>query len=171
MTEIDSILRNEILNKLKKRNNSENGVHSHIIKSHSKLTELNITLKQEINEVKMENQRLVQENIELRKSSGSTTTNASISVDKYQLFEEKLLKAKDEVIDLQKRLVDQAQQVISLNKILKEKDDELSLKEVKILDLESKLELLKAANKELENKIAASEEQIKVILKFSSLFT
>ncbi|RNA19389.1 hypothetical protein BpHYR1_033322 [Brachionus plicatilis] len=106
MTAIDSTLRNEILNKLKKRNNSENGFHSHIIKSHSKLTELNITLKQEINEVKMENQRLVQENIELRKSSGSTTTNASISVDKYQLFEEKLLKAKDEVIDLQKRLVD-----------------------------------------------------------------
>nr|AWV66678.1 autophagy-related protein 16 [Brachionus koreanus] len=162
MTVIDSLVRNEILNSLKERNKSESRPHFHIIKSHSKLAELNITLKQEINELKMDNQRLIQENLELRKSSGSGITTTTLSVDKYQLFEEKLLKAQEEVIDLQKRLVDQTQQVISLNKTLKEKDDELSTKEVKILELENKIETLKTINKELENKIAACEEQLKV---------
>nr|AWV66630.1 autophagy-related protein 16 [Brachionus rotundiformis] len=162
MTVIDSSLRNEILNSLKKRNASEIGVHCHIIKSHNKLTESNFTLKQEINDLKLENQRLIQENVELRKSSGTGMPSTTFSVDKYQLFEEKLSKAKDQVIDLQKSLFEKAQQVISLNETLKEKNDSLSLKEAKILELENKFEALKKTNQDLEKKMAEYEEKIKL---------
>ncbi|CAF0735433.1 unnamed protein product [Brachionus calyciflorus] len=162
MTLIDNSLRNDILNCLKKRNKIENEAYFQLIKSHTKLSELNNSLKQEINELKLANQRLTQENIELHKNPGAVISSTTLPPEKSRQLEEQLFKAKDEVIDLQKRLVDVSQQVISLNKTLKDKDDELSSKEVKIVDLENRCELLKTLNKELDNKMAAYEEQIRL---------
>lgn len=142
----------------------------------------------------------------------SRVATATLSVDKYQHFEEKLLKAQEEVIDLQKRLVDVIFKLIKNKSLffclasttsyfieqnfkgkrrwivakrsevnfIKEKilsyqikwikfifiwylKQYFSLNNLRILDLENKCETLKTTNKELENKMAACEEQIKVI--------
>ena len=84
---------------------------------------MNSTLKLELNEFKLLNQKLQQENIDLLKSPTNGGNNASSNSSTFQypheklrLLDEQLLKTKDEVIDLQKKLVEQAQQVISLNK-------------------------------------------------------
>lgn len=80
--------------------------------------ELNTTLKHELNEVKLHNQKLAQDNLELLKSGsggggggnggagGGTGQGGGVNTDKLRALEEQLLKAKDEVIDLQKKLVD-----------------------------------------------------------------
>jgi len=75
------------------------------------LFELANVFKNELTEFKIANQKLLNENSELIKSSGtggtsSTMATTSYSIDKMRNTDEQLLKAKDEVIDLQKKLVD-----------------------------------------------------------------
>ena len=86
----------------------------------NRLFELNTQLKHELNEVKLNNQKLAQDNIELLKStpaglagagaagtSGVSSLSAGlVGSDKLRALEEQLFKTKDEVIDLQKKLVD-----------------------------------------------------------------
>ncbi len=67
--------------------------------------------KNELTEFKIANQKLLQENSELIKSSGASGTSsssatASYSIDKMRNMDEQLLKAKDQVIELQMKLVD-----------------------------------------------------------------
>lgn len=162
MQDVTNTNRSSILNSLQQRNVKEKEQFYKLIKSQNRLFELNNALKNEITELKITNQKLTQENIELLKSPGSFSQNNAYPHDKIRLLDEQLLKAKDEVISLQKSLVEQSQQVISLNKQLKDKNDEITLKEIKIAEGENRYETLKNINKELENRIAAYEESFKL---------
>lgn len=86
---------------------------SWLLENHSgvldnRLFELNTTLKHELTDLKLQNQKLVQDNLELLKSPGSGAGSGGVGVnpDKLRTLEEQLFKTKDEVIDLQKKLVD-----------------------------------------------------------------
>lgn len=79
----------------------------------TRLFERNNALKFELAEIKIANQRLFQENIEYQKSPGgsggsssSQGASNSYSIDKLRQLDEQLLNAKDQVIDLQKKLVE-----------------------------------------------------------------
>lgn len=156
------INRTKILNSLKQRNIKEKENFYDLIKSQNRLFEANNTLKNEITELKINNQKLQQENIELLKTPSSFSQSNAYPHEKLRLLDEQLLRAKDEVISLQKSLVDQSQQVISLNKQLKDKNDEMTAKDIKLTEAENKYEALKNTNKELENRIALNEESLKL---------
>ena len=87
----------------------------------NKLFELANVFKNELTEFKIANQKLLQENSELIKSSGTSGASSSItmtsySIDKMRNMDEQLLKAKDEVIDLQKKLVDVSSYLIPIGR-------------------------------------------------------
>lgn len=77
--------------------------------------------------MKLHNQKLAQDNIELLKSTpGGAAGNPGVSLgaglvgsEKLRALEEQLFKTKDEVIDLQKKLVDVS---LSLNEFYKAKN-------------------------------------------------
>ena len=157
-----------LLDHVKKRNAKESSAFAKVIKFNNKLFEINVLLKSELTELKIANQKLEKENIELLKNPGSAqSSNANSSTisythEKARQLDEQLLKAKDEVIDLQKRLVDQANQIILLNKQLKEKTDELTLKNARLSETEARLENLRTVNRELEKAMSVCDENIKL---------
>lgn len=162
MMQESNIIRNNILSSLKSRNIQEKEHYFSLIKSQNRLFEQNNSLRKEINDLKLTNSQLQSENLELhRNGSGSSQSNA-YPHEKFRQLDEQLLKAKDEVIDLQKQLVEQSQQVIQLSKQLKEKNDELSLKEVKIVEVENRCEQIKRKNRDLENQNLSCEENIRL---------
>lgn len=153
--------RHGLLESIKKRNSIENEPFFKLIKSHAKLTDLNALLKSELNEAKNSNQKLQQENLELLKSPGASS-NAAYPPEKLRQLDEQLIRAKGDVIDLQRKLIDQSDQVILLNKRVKEKDDELASQAAKHAELEKQLESLRLVNKDLENRFILYDEQIRL---------
>ncbi len=80
----------------------------------NRLFELNSALKFEVNQLKTTNQQLLHDNSELYKSPGAqSSSSGAYPHEKIRLLDEQLLKAKDEVIDLQKKLVDVTQFFLS----------------------------------------------------------
>jgi autophagy-related protein 16-1 len=150
-------IRQLCLEGFKKRNNKENEPFYKLIKSHNKLIDVNNNYKSEIEEIKQKNQKLQQDNLELLKSPGAFSAN-TYPHEKLRYLDEQLLKTKDEVIDLQKRLVEQAQQVILLNRQLKEKNEEMVAKDLQIVEIQKRLQVQINLNRDLDKKIMNYEE-------------
>ncbi|CAD5118284.1 DgyrCDS6998 [Dimorphilus gyrociliatus] len=143
--------RNTVYLKLQERNNSEREQYRTVIESHCKLYDITENLKKKTATLTDDINRLRQENLELQRNviEGGGRSDKQL--------EQKLLKAHEELKDLYKKRGENAQALIDLKEELQIKEKDILSKDLRISELESRLNAVKLANEHLESDIAEKE--------------
>ena len=147
--------RNQILSDLRLRNQTQSDPFVDLISLHSKNLERTLELQQQNTQLLISNEKLRQsQRVEPTAENGSS---ASAAVGDSQVvisdLKSKLFSLQEEVLELQRRKGENAQQVIDLGTLVKKQEVDINEKTLKIAQLETVIDDLKVDVKRLENEI------------------
>ncbi|CAF1013663.1 unnamed protein product [Adineta ricciae] len=138
-----------IYNQLRERNRYERDVYAEVVRHYNRLIENYSIILLRCTEQERDILSLRQENTDLQKNSVSV---AGLPVnDKVKTLENDYMKAKDEILTLLRERGDITKEVISLSRIVKERDDKLDSEE-------KKNQILTKENISLKQRLEAAKE-------------
>ncbi|CAF4988210.1 unnamed protein product, partial [Rotaria socialis] len=143
----------KIYRQLQERNKQERDVYAEIVKHYNRLIENYSTLLIRCTDQERDILALRQENSDLQKNSvslGSLPVN-----DKIRTLEHDYMKAKDEILTLLRERGDMTKEVISLSRIVKERDEKLYAEENKNQTLTKENTAVKQRLESAEDKLNA----------------
>ncbi|UJR27539.1 hypothetical protein I4U23_008821 [Adineta vaga] len=139
-----------------KRNRQDRDVYAEIVKHYNRLIENYSIILLRCTDQERDILSLRQENTDLQKNSVSV---AGLSVnDKVKTLENDYMKAKDEILSLLRERGDITKEVISLSRIVKERDDKLDSEE-------KRNQMLTKENFSLKQRLDSAEEKLSVLQK------
>ncbi|XP_068685907.1 autophagy-related protein 16-1-like [Montipora foliosa] len=133
--------RKTILRKLEVRDRVESHYFKDIIREHNKLFEYADTSKSRVVQLEIQVVQLQQEKLELQgrvqelSSTGGGGGGSGNGSEKIASLEQKLFKLQEELTELHRQKGENAQKLMELNNVLREKEHELSVKEGQFQDL------------------------------------
>ncbi|CAF0836426.1 unnamed protein product [Adineta steineri] len=143
-----------IYNQLRERHRQEQDIYSEIVKHYNRLIENYSIILLRCTEQERDILSLRQENTDLQKNSVSV---AGLPVnDKVKTLEHDYMKAKDEILTLLRERGDITKEVISLSRIVKERDDKLDSEE-------KKNQVLTKENTSLKQRLDSAEEKLNAL--------
>ncbi|KAK8400462.1 hypothetical protein O3P69_003253 [Scylla paramamosain] len=153
--------RQQIYNNLRERNKKEYENISDLIQLHTRLFEQSETLKAEILQLTIQNEKLQQSNLQLLSCGGGGSgggnggggggeCGGTASPGVVQKLEQKIYKLQEELTDLHRKKSENSQQLVELNQCLQEREKVVAVKDNKLAEYESDLMILREelANKE-----------------------
>ncbi|CAF3404607.1 unnamed protein product [Rotaria sp. Silwood1] len=164
----------KIFNQLQERNRQERDVYAEIVKHYNRLTENYSTILVRCTEQERDILTLRQENTDLQKNSVSV---AGLPVnDKVRTLENDYMKAKDEILTLLRERGDMTKEVISLSRLVKERDEKLYSEQNKSVFCSSYLtndiwlcflrnQILTKENISLKQQLESAHEQLSALKK------
>lgn len=148
--------RKTILDRLQTRNRSSVEPFADLITLHNRTFEGTNALRTENAQLVFINEKLKQENLDLKTRVGSGGTSAESS-ERIQALEKKLYSVQEELTELHRRKGENAQQVIDLTVQLKEAEKTLKNKDDLILRYENEIEVFRTKIRNLTSAISELE--------------
>ncbi|CAF3877653.1 unnamed protein product, partial [Rotaria sp. Silwood2] len=146
----------KIFNQLQERNKRERDAYAEIVKHYNRLTENYSTILVRCTDQERDILTLRQENTDLQKNSVSV---AGLPVnDKIRTLENDYMKAKDEILTLLRERGDMTKEVISLSRLVKERDEKLYTEQ-------NKNQILTKENVSLKQRLESTEDQLSALKK------
>ncbi|CAF1135469.1 unnamed protein product [Rotaria sordida] len=146
----------KIFNQLQERNRQERDVYAEIVKHYNRLTENYSTILVRCTDQERDILTLRQENTDLQKNSVSV---AGLPVnDKIKTLENDYMKAKDEILTLLRERGDMTKEVISLSRLVKERDE-------KLYSEQNRNQILTKENVSLRQRLESAEDQLSALKK------